>query len=355
MLDPQLTSRTHFAYPDGVRGTLALFVVVAHAYWIVWPLEYGRQPSPGLRPWLSPLLYSRFAITVFIVLSGFCLSLAVIRNNGVLRGGTWTFFRGRARRILPPFFAALMLSLVLIWTVIGSRTGTAWDRGLSIDWHGYLGNLLLVQNLVGTSQINGTFWTIGAEWQVYLFFPLLVLIWRLAGIVTATAVGIAGAVAGVAMVDRLGDHGHVLPGAAPIFLALFAMGMFGAVTAFSEEPMFVRLRERVPWVVIAVAASASIAALDGHWGIIETIRHWPYLDFLGGLATMSILISASRLRRAGCGPASSSGRWPSSGPSRTASTSCTCRSCSSSGSTPSTRSDSARQARSSCWPRSARA
>ena len=295
-LDPALTERTHFAYLDGVRGVMALFVVCAHAYWNVWPLEYGERPSAQLRPWLSPLLYSRFAITVFIVLSAYCLSLAVIRNGGVLRRGAAGFYRGRARRVLPPFYAGVALSLVLIWTVIGNDTGTHWDIDVPVSWDGYVGNLLLVQNVVGESQMNAAYWSIGAEIQLYLIFPLLVLLWRRVGIFSSTAVAVAGGFVGVFLLEQVRDHGHQLPAAAPVFLALFGLGMLGAAISFSDDPRLSALRERVPWIPLGVVFAATIAWLDWHWSFAEALQNFAYLDFLGGLATLSFIVAASRAR-----------------------------------------------------------
>jgi peptidoglycan/LPS O-acetylase OafA/YrhL len=46
--------------------------------------------------------YGHFAVAVFIVLSEFCLVLAVCRD-GALGGGAFGFLHRRARRLLPPF------------------------------------------------------------------------------------------------------------------------------------------------------------------------------------------------------------------------------------------------------------
>jgi peptidoglycan/LPS O-acetylase OafA/YrhL len=273
---------------------MALFVVVAHAYWNVWPLEYGLQPSADLRPWLSPLLYSRFAITVFIVLSAYCLSLAVIRDGGVLRRGAAGFYRGRARRVLPPFYAGVALSILLIWTAIGDDTGTHWDIDVPVGWDGYLGNIFLVQNVVGAGQMNAAYWSIGAEIQLYLIFPVLVLLWRRTGIFAAAAVGVAGGFLGVFLLERVRDHGYVLPAAAPVFLALFGLGMLGAAISFSGDGRLTFLRERVPWFPLGLVFAATIAWLDWHWSFLKALQNFAYLDFLGGLATLCFLVAASR-------------------------------------------------------------
>ena len=55
-------------------------------------------------------------------------------NYQRFEGGARSFFRRRARRLLPPYYASFGLSLLLIWTVIGTRTGTHWDISVPVDW-----------------------------------------------------------------------------------------------------------------------------------------------------------------------------------------------------------------------------
>src|SRR5439155_24453768 len=109
------------AHLDGLRGLAALAVVLHHIWLTIWPFEYGREPR-GLARVTDVLAYGHFPVGVFIVVSGFCLMRPVCASGG-LEGDALGFLRRRARRILPPYYAAVAFSLVLIWTVVGSDSG----------------------------------------------------------------------------------------------------------------------------------------------------------------------------------------------------------------------------------------
>src|SRR6059058_3271286 len=97
---------------DGVRGLAALFVVVNHVFLRAFP-GYPVDHAPF---WASPFIYGRFAVVVFIVLSGFSLALSPARHGWQL-DGVCRFARRRARRILPAYWAALAFSLAVAWLV----------------------------------------------------------------------------------------------------------------------------------------------------------------------------------------------------------------------------------------------
>lgn len=80
--------RLHLAAVDGLRALAALFVVAHHIHRTLW---WPNSPPPGIRPFVSPLLYGHYAVSVFIVISGFCLMLPVIRADGMLPGGVVRF------------------------------------------------------------------------------------------------------------------------------------------------------------------------------------------------------------------------------------------------------------------------
>jgi peptidoglycan/LPS O-acetylase OafA/YrhL len=159
--------RLRLDHVDGMRAVAALVVFLNHAYFQTWCYFYDRfPPAPFafLSHWLA---IGHLAVSVFIVISGFCLYLPLTRSEGALRGGAIPFLRRRARRILPPYFAALALSLLLIATIIGDETGSPWDvsarvRGIDVASH-----VLLLQNVFGTGRINYAFWSIALEWQIY--------------------------------------------------------------------------------------------------------------------------------------------------------------------------------------------
>jgi peptidoglycan/LPS O-acetylase OafA/YrhL len=56
---------------DGIRGPAALFVVLNHLFERAWP-GYPANPAPF---WAAWMVYGRFAVIMFIALSGFSLGL----------------------------------------------------------------------------------------------------------------------------------------------------------------------------------------------------------------------------------------------------------------------------------------
>ena len=101
---------------DGVRGLAALFVVVNHVFLRAFP-GYPVDRAPF---WAAWFIYGRFAVVVFIVLSGFSLALSPARHGWRL-DGVARFARRRAWRILPPYWAALVFSLAVAWLLVARR------------------------------------------------------------------------------------------------------------------------------------------------------------------------------------------------------------------------------------------
>src|SRR2546423_2921524 len=129
--------RQRLAGLDGVRGLAALFVVVNHIFLRAFP----GHPVDRAPFWASWFIYGRFAVVVFIVLSGFSLALSPARHDWRL-AGVRRFARRRARRILPPYWAALAFSLAVAWLLV-RPPGQGAPGSSSVFVNG-----LLVQNLV---------------------------------------------------------------------------------------------------------------------------------------------------------------------------------------------------------------
>jgi len=83
---------------DGIRGLAALFVVLNHIFERAWP-GYPANPAPFWAAWMT---YGRFAVVMFIALSGFSLGLGPARS-GWRFNSIATYAHRRAWRILPPY------------------------------------------------------------------------------------------------------------------------------------------------------------------------------------------------------------------------------------------------------------
>ena len=69
----------HLGYLDGLRALAALYVVAVHAL-----SQVDRHHDRISAPWsliTGLFLYGHYAVDLFIVLSGFCLMLPVVRRS----------------------------------------------------------------------------------------------------------------------------------------------------------------------------------------------------------------------------------------------------------------------------------
>jgi peptidoglycan/LPS O-acetylase OafA/YrhL len=273
---------------DGLRAVAALTVYVNHAYAQVASGDTVALASPYSLARIT-MVAGHLSVTVFIVLSGFCLALPVIAHAGTLRGGLKQFLTRRARRILPPYFAALALCLILIATIIGKPTGSLWDVPIDVRWYTIISHVLLLQDLFGTGGINYVFWSIAVEWQIYFLFPALVWGWRRFG---ASVVVPAALLLGYAV--RVGFDGTRITRVHPQYLGMFALGMLAAHVVSSREGSFPRLKARIPWGAVAAALFCLVAALAWTWGVGRSEERFHLLDLPVGMMTMALLIKSSR-------------------------------------------------------------
>jgi peptidoglycan/LPS O-acetylase OafA/YrhL len=278
----------------GLRGLAAFYVLLSHCWYQVWPAVpepygYGLYPPEEVARWTGWLYYGHYAVVVFIVLSGFCLMRTVVQQGGGrLPGGLWAFWRRRARRILPPYYAALALSLLLTSALIGDKTGSQWDIAVPVTAQGVVSHLLMLQDLVDTTQINFVFWSIALEAHLYLLFPLLVGARRRWGMrATLLALGVL-VYGGVAALEALGVQD--IP---PQFLGLvfsFALGMAAACVA-QARPGRAGGWQAGGWACLAAAMGLSAA-----WGHAVAEQRFAFLGLLCSLGMAGILASAPRGR-----------------------------------------------------------
>lgn len=160
---------------DAMRGVAAMVVVTYHA------LGVAAQTAWSGWQWWFPLItgyivhFAYAGIYLFFVISGFCIHLywAKARAAGVDKPviDFFVFWKRRVRRLYPPYFAALALYLIVIAykTPVVINGFYLWDVGL---------HLFMLHNLDlrTTYTINGAFWTLAIEEQLYLAYFLLLFL-----------------------------------------------------------------------------------------------------------------------------------------------------------------------------------
>jgi peptidoglycan/LPS O-acetylase OafA/YrhL len=267
---------------DGIRGLAALYVVINHVFLRAFP-GYPVDHAPF---WAGWLIYGRFAVVVFIVLSGFSLALSPARHGWRLDGVS-QFARRRARRILPAYWAALAFSLAVAWLIVPQP-----GHGMP-DAKSALVNGLLVQNIVGAHSPNAAFWSMAVEAQLYLLFPLLLLIVRRRSAVvmlaTVTLVVVAVGIFGP-HISRVDTFVIQSP---PDLAALFAVGILSAGIVGSSTA-----RRSWPWPWLALAAVVPVLATIWWQGSVWTLDHLFWVDLALGPAIACLLASLATGRPA---------------------------------------------------------
>jgi peptidoglycan/LPS O-acetylase OafA/YrhL len=294
--------RIRLEYLDGLRGLAALYVVLHHAY---MELHY-RQTLPGHASGLPQaffkalkfLDFGHYAVDVFIVLSGYCLMLPVVVSaDHTLRGGIMGYLQRRARRILPPYYAVLILSLVAAPLIRYAQMRMGAVDSLTLA--GYTptvvaAHLLLVHNLSANLSLftNPPLWSVATEWQIYFFFPFFLWLWRRSGPLAPVLAGFA-----LGLAPHYLLHG-MLDSAYPWYLGLFALGMAGAAVGFSDQPGVSKWCKQVPWGFAAGVLWIGLAL----FGIVKSgwyANHRWLADPVFGLATMCLLVFGTEQLRSG--------------------------------------------------------
>jgi len=174
MTNPPTTTPARLRGIDALRGIAALGVVFYHA------VEQGEKFLPHnflqypVRAAQTLSSFGYISVFLFFVISGFCIHLqwAKAKAAGVepeIRFGA--FWKRRLRRLYPPYIIALLFFLLLAASTVGISLTRFffYDMGM---------HLLMLHNLDPKTcyTINGVFWTLAIEEQLYLAYFLLLFI-----------------------------------------------------------------------------------------------------------------------------------------------------------------------------------
>ena len=219
-------------------------------------------------------------VNLFLVLSGFCLFLPLVRRQEPrqIKLDLPEFARRRTHRILPPYYIALTI-LVILETVPLFRLAQP-VLGVTKGAKDVILHFLMMQNLQAYTigSINGVFWSLALEFQLYIVFPLLVLTGRKVGIVSMAALTLALSL----LSQYLAYHsvGMETPTYTVLFNSLpsrcfeFAMGMTAAVLVTRPYPKQARIALAAAFLLLpfglwsALHVSTVPMLMTQTWGII---------------------------------------------------------------------------------------
>jgi peptidoglycan/LPS O-acetylase OafA/YrhL len=156
---------------DVLRGLACLAVVFFHVGHFS---HVAEQPSAWHHLFL-PFSFGGVGVTMFIVVSGFCIHLSVVRKLAPAVGthSNWgRFWRRRFYRLYPPYLAAIALSLAAYFAIEATGRHDSHYQVESVGWD-LLAHLLLIHNLFPAFHqglLNGPFWSLGLEEQLYALY-----------------------------------------------------------------------------------------------------------------------------------------------------------------------------------------
>jgi len=167
-----MTSPKRVEVLDYLRGAAIFSVLMAHclftAYggtllpWQGWFRSFSVRPSFLV---LFPFSLGTAGVAIFFIVSGFCIHASYSQSRN------WrNFYISRFFRIYPPYFVAMLAFAFLFPRWVGHLSFND-DK----DWQQLFTHLLLVHNWSPQylGGINGSFWSLAIEVQLYLIYPLL--------------------------------------------------------------------------------------------------------------------------------------------------------------------------------------
>ena len=213
---------------DGIRGYSALIVVIYHSYLFTY-FNNTVSKNEFLNNLLSIIKLGYLSVGVFIILSGFCLAIPVVNNDMNFKGGMQRYFARRFKRIIPPYYVALILSIIIIiiFPILQVSSNTNWDSKIPINFENIGAHFLLIHNLktYWISKINGAHWSVALEWQIYFLFPIMLFIWKKANWLLSLSITFVFSY----------FVNIYLPFTRPQYIVLFFLGLLSAFYTFNKE------------------------------------------------------------------------------------------------------------------------
>ena len=269
---------------DGLRGLACLMVLALHCWNQSGQPEWPRLAAGPLHLTLSHIFgYGYGGVDLFFVLSGFCLSYPIMSRPD--RTVDWRQYAvNRVRRILPPYWAALIMFGAFTLLIRHYRIEPFLSTHL-LEWPKT--RQLVYAILLISVSFNATFWTLALECRWYFVLPLLILLWRKYSISSVIICAVLISVCSILMFRHAPlEKLAFLLTPLPTFLPLFALGMWGAKIAAAQnttalESFLVRhihLALVLSFILLVALAPLSPLKFFTTW---ERVVAWaPFLFFL---------------------------------------------------------------------------
>lgn len=147
---------------DGLRSIAVLSVVFFH----LWPKEFNG---------------GFVGVDIFFVLSGYLISLIILKETSNNSFSIFNFYKRRMKRILPMMYIVISSTLIVAYFVMLPLSFTILSK-TSVWTSAYLSNMYFIfysldyfNNSTQSYPLLHT-WTLAVEEQFYVFWPLLLLL-----------------------------------------------------------------------------------------------------------------------------------------------------------------------------------
>lgn len=254
---------------DGLRGALALSVLISHIAW-----DYEHQATGQ---WLDvpSNFYDQMGVmpvTLFFFITGYLFWSKLLRDGNL---NTLHFYRDRIARLGPAYWTTFLgfLCLVLIASRFQLRVSLGVFLAQCFGWATFLGAGHDINAVHESRWWFGQAWTLRLEWMFYLTLPLLVWFARKRGRIVMLLV--AGALS-IAIMSPIGFSGLF------DFIWKTAVNFLGFLTGtFSIGMLTAVIKLQPKWTALARSKAATLvsAALMGitafwippHYGVLESV------------------------------------------------------------------------------------
>jgi peptidoglycan/LPS O-acetylase OafA/YrhL len=218
--DIKQSERPRLAFIDGLRGIAIALVMLRHYYLAIYD---GHLPR-----WADVMGLGYLGVHLFLVLSGFCVAWALVGTRP-REMSLREFAARRAGRILPAYYVALILSMLLALPALTELFHMPpiplSPLPLQIASHLTMTHNLFPETVLA---INGVFWTLALECQLYVTFPLVLEGYRKLGVVVTLCI-----VLGLQTLFRLYVGRHLTPGAEGVLTFMTTWSVFGRMGEFA--------------------------------------------------------------------------------------------------------------------------
>jgi len=254
-----MNTNRHIQYLDGLRGLAAFCVLLYHCQLLsLVSHDKAMWTDSPVSTLARCLQLGHFAVPVFIVLSGYCLMLPVAQGDHRFRDGVAGFFKRRARRILPPYYAALALAIGGMFVAHRVLHVPLGLQAKDVALHA-----LMLENFFAhySRTIDPPMWSVATECDIYVLFAgvLLPALRKFGWGAVFTAAALIGFAPHFLLPER-----RNLDWLGPWFAEGFAIGMFTAWVTVNKRPMPSVLSQPVVGWILGIASVTAGAISIAH-------------------------------------------------------------------------------------------